>query len=295
VKDRFGFILYRMFTAVIGVLPEPVMRRLGEGLGRAAWYVAPGRRRLVQRHLKRVLGQDASVKERSKEMFARYGRYWAEVFWLRPDRKAVIVEHSEIVNGEALQRAKEAGKGIIIVLPHIGNWEVAGAAAESIGVPVLAVAESLPNPLITEWFVNVRKMVGIEIVLMGKGRRSTGELIRRLKEGGLVALLSDRDLAGRGVPVRFFGEETTMPAGPVALADKTGAPIHVVGCYFKDGRGHRFVVGEPLQLPTDGSRAERIAEGTQIFAEALEDVIRVAPEDWHLFVPNWPSDREAVE
>lgn len=292
MKNRLGFLMYRIFTAVLGMLPEPAMRRAGEGLGLAAWYVAPARRRLVQRHLRRVLGPEVPVSRRSKMMFARYGRYWAEVFWLRPRRKAQIVEHSEIINGEALLRSQAAGKGTIVVLPHMGNWEMAGAAAESIGVPVLAVAESLPNPLITEWFVNVRKMVGIDIVLMGKGRRSTGELIRRLREGGTVALLSDRDLSGRGVPVRFFGEETTMPAGPVALADKTGAPIHVVGCYFREGRGHRYVVADPLELPTDGSREERIAAGVQLFAAALEDVIRVAPEDWHLFVPNWPSDRE---
>jgi len=292
VKDRLGFLIYRVFTALLGILPEPAMRRAGEGLGLAAWYIAPARRRLVQRHLTRVLGPDAPVKRRSKKMFARYGRYWAEVFWLRPKRKTGIVEHSEIINGETLQRSKAAGKGIIIVLPHMGNWEMAGAVAESIGVPVLAVAESLPNPLITEWFINVRKMVGIDIVLMGNGRRSTGELIRRLRQGGAIALLSDRDLSGRGVPVRFFGEETTMPAGPVSLADKTGAAIHVVGCYFQDGRGHRYVVADPLELPTDGSRADRVAAGVQVFADALEDVIRVAPEDWHLFVPNWPSDRK---
>ncbi len=225
-------------------------------------------------------------------MFARYGRYWAEVFWLRPDRKEEIVAHSAIINEESLHRSKAAGKGIILVLPHMGNWEVAGAVAESIGLPVLAAAENLPNPLITNWFVKIRNMVGIDIVLIGKGRRATAELANRLKEGGTVALLSDRDLSGRGVPVEFFGETTTMPAGPVALADRTGAPIHVVGSYFNEGRGHHYVIADPLKLGEDGSREDRVAAGVQEFAKVLEEMIRVAPEDWHLFVPNWPSDRE---
>lgn len=267
------------------------MRRIGEGLGRLVWYIAPKRRRLVQRHLHRVLGRDVDVRQRSKAMFASYGRYWAEVFWLRPDRKDEIVEHAEVINEAALQRSKAAANGMILVLPHMGNWEIAGAVAESLGIPALAAAENLSNPLITDWFVKIRNMVGIDIVLIGRGLKATGALVERLQEGGTVALLSDRDLSGRGVPVTFFGEETTMPAGPVALADRTGAPIHVVGSYFKDGRGHRYVVADPLQLPDTGSRSERIAVGVQLFAAELEHMIRASPEDWHLFVPNWPSDR----
>jgi KDO2-lipid IV(A) lauroyltransferase len=293
VKDRLGFFVYRLFTAVLGVLPEFAMRWLGEGLGRLAWYIAPARRRLVQRHLRRVLGDGAEVEKRSKLMFARYGRYWAEVFWLRPNRRTQIVEHSDIINEQALHRSKAAGKGIILVLPHMGNWEVAGAVAASIGIPVLAAAENLPNPLITEWFVNIRKMVGIDIVLIGRGLRASGELAARLRAGGTVALLSDRDLSGRGVPVTFFGEETTMPAGPVALADRTGAAIHVVGSYFKRGQGHIYRIADPLPVPAFEERDDRIAAGIQSVADVLEDMIRLAPEDWHLFVPNWPSDRES--
>lgn len=292
MKDRLGFLVYRIFITVLGTLPEPAMRRMGEWLGRGAWYVAPRRRRLVQRHLRRVLGSEVPVKQRSKEMFARYGRYWAEVFWLRPSRKEEIVANSEIVNEEALHQSNAAGKGLIMALPHMGNWEIAGAVAESIGLPVLSAAENLANPLITEWFVHIRRMVGIDIVLTGKGMRATGALLRRLQEGSNVALLSDRDVSGRGVPVVFFGEETTMPAGPVALAEKTGAPIHVVGSYFQQGRGHRYVVADALEIPDAGSREERIAAGVQALAHVLEEMIRVAPEDWHLFVPNWPSDRE---
>lgn len=295
MRHRLGFLLYRAFTALLGAMPEPMMRRMGEGLGRLAWHLAPTRRRLVQRHLLRVLGDGADVLTLSKDMFASYGRYWAEVFWLRPRRKRELVEHSEVINEATLHRSKAEGKGIILVLPHMGNWEVAGAVAESIGLPVLAAAENLPNPLITDWFVKTRQMVGIDIVLTGRGMRATGELARRLRDGGVVALLSDRDLSGRGIPVDFFGETTTMPAGPVALADRTGAPIHVVGSYFNEGRGHTYLIAEPLPLPDGDSREERVAAGVQVFAHELEKMIRRAPQDWHLFQPNWPSDREEAQ
>jgi len=118
--------------------------------------------------------------------------------------------------------------------------------------------------------------------------------MKRLKQGGTVALLADRDVTGRGISVTFFGEETTMPAGPMALAVNTGAPVLVVGSYFEDGPGHRYVVSDPLPLPESGTKEERVAAGVQLLAEALEERIRRKPEDWHLFVPNWPSDKDAA-
>ncbi len=119
--------------------------------------------------------------------------------------------------------------------------------------------------------------------------------MRALKSGGTIALLSDRDLTGRGLEVEFFGERTTIPSGPVALADRTGATLLPVGCYFNKGRGHSFEVYPAVDLPEDETKSVRIAKGAQAFAEVMEQVIRKAPEQWHLFQPNWPSDRTEVE
>jgi KDO2-lipid IV(A) lauroyltransferase len=116
--------------------------------------------------------------------------------------------------------------------------------------------------------------------------------MRRLRGNGVVALVADRDISGKGVEVEFFGEKTTMPAGSVALADRTGAVLLPVGCYFAEGRGHEFVIESPVVLPEVGKRSDRIAAGTQLLAHRLEAIIRRAPEQWHLFQPNWPSDRE---
>lgn len=295
MKDRLAYFIYRAFVGVLGVLPEPVMRKVGTALGRLVWHIAPARRRLIQRHLRRILGKSDDIKARSKDMFASYGRYWAEVFWLRPHRIPSLVARVTVENETGMRAAFGQGKGMLLILPHMGNWEVAGAVARDLGMPVISAAENLPNPLITEWFVNVRKMAGMDIVLTGRGARATGALMQRLKEGGTVALLADRDVTGRGIPVMFFGEETTMPAGPIALAVKTGAPVLVVGSYFEPGAGHRYVVSDPLPLPEVGTKEERIAAGVQLLAAALEERILRKPEDWHLFVPNWPSDREETE
>jgi KDO2-lipid IV(A) lauroyltransferase len=171
---------------------------------------------------------------------------------------------------------------------------VAGLRAAAEGARVLAVAEALANERIVDWFTTLRNMMEIDIVIARKGARVTRSLMERLQDGGTIALLADRDLKGNGVPVTFFGEETTMPAGPLSLAIRTGSVVLPVGIHY-DGRtrGHTFDVGPPVEIPTDGELSERVQIGTQRMAEVFEGLIRRTPEQWHLILPNWPSDREA--
>lgn len=271
------------------------MRRGGEAAGLFASFLSRKKAALLRSHLARVIGPDPDLNRRARAMFKSYGRYWAEVFWVTPRRKGHIVSHARVVGIEHVEAAREKGAGVILALPHLGNWEAAGAKAEAIGIPVLAVAEMLPNERLVDWFVALRRQLGIDVVLAGAGRRVTESLLRRLQAGGTIALLADRDLTGRGIEVDFFGEQTTIPAGPVALADRTGATLLPVGCYFNEGRGHTFVVHPPMELPTEGPRSTRIGVAAQDLAKVLEEIIRVAPEQWHLFQPNWPSDREKEE
>lgn len=293
MKKLGGYWLYRALAGLFGLLPEPAMRRTGERLGWLLSFVARDRMALLERHIGRVVPDSGGDLTRlARGMFSSYGRYWAEVFWIRPRRKAEFVATARVEGLDNIQAAKATGRGIVLALPHLGNWEAAGAKAEDVGIPVLAVAESLPNPMITDWFIDVRNQMGIDVVLTGRGHRVTPALVERLEAGGTVALLADRDLSGRGIEVEFFGERTTIPAGPVTLADRTGAVLLPVGCYFSPGPGHRFVVHPPLELPREGSTEERVASGAQRLAGVLEDIIRKAPEQWHMFQPNWPSDRE---
>ena len=156
---------------------------------------------------------------------------------------------------------------------------------------MLAVAEELGNERIVQWFIEQRNMMEIDIVIARKDSRVTRQLLSRLKEGGVIALLCDRDIKGGGVEVEFFGEVTTLPAGPAALAERTGAVLLPVGTYFGSGSRYDFEVRPPLEISDGGDADERIKATTQALANVLEDIIRKAPEQWHLVGPNWPSDR----
>ena len=291
MKDYLSYLGLRAGVGLLGALPAPVIRALGRGFGSVWAIVATGRRSMARRHANRVVGHRADADATSAEMMRSYGRYFAEALWARASRVEGMLAETEVVGLEHILNARDAGTGMIYALPHMGNWEAAAPVAISHGVPVVAVAEVLPNRRITDWFTALRAEFGIEVVL------ATGriEVMRSLEEAiaanKAVALLSDRDIKGRGVEVEFFGEKTTLPPGPATLAIRTGAPLLPVGCYFRDG-GYKVIIHEPLPVPEVGSRTEKVLAMTQSLATRLESIVREAPDQWHLVQPNWPSDRQ---
>ncbi len=241
--------------------------------------------------MRRVLGEGEDPVRAAKSVMESYGRYYAEALWARGSRVEELHRHTAVEGLERIIEAREQGMGMIFGLPHIGNWEVAAPVAVFEKIPVVAVAEKLPNRMITDWFTGMRADFGIEIVLATGGTEVMRRLETALGDNKAVALLSDRDLKGRGVEVELFGEQTTLPPGPATLALRTNAPLFPVATYFHGDNGYRVVVRPPIAVPEQGTRSEKVASMTQRLAAEMEALIRAAPEQWHLVQPNWPSDR----
>lgn len=291
MRDLVDFLGYRLAGFVIGVLPEPVMRRVGEMLGAFAYRKADRRLRMAIRHLTRVLGSEQDVEQAALEAFRAYGRYWAEVFWVRPRRVPGILRRIAVEGLDRVKAVQAERRGMIFVLPHIGNWEVAGSVAHDLGLELIAVAEALPNRRVARWFADVRKAFGIDVVFADGSDDVMDRLESGLLRGAAIALVTDRNVREGGVPVRFFGEVTDLPAGAAALATRVDVPVFPVTAYFAEHAGHRLVIDPAVVLPVEGDTSEMIREGTQRIAEALENSIRRHPTQWHILQPNWPSDR----
>jgi KDO2-lipid IV(A) lauroyltransferase len=240
---------------------------------------------MVARHQARARGVvlDGPARDRAvREAFASYARYWMESLRL-PMMDPASVDATFTIEGlEHIRAALDAGRGAILALPHVGGWEVGGSWFVRQGFPLTVVVEALKPPELFQWFSDLRRSQGFTVIPLN---RSAGmSVVRALRANKIVALVSDRDIAGGGVEVDFFGERTSLPAGPATLATRLGVPLLPTAVYFR-GAGHHAVVRPPLA--TDGG----VAEVTQALARELEDLIRAAPEQWHLFQPNWPSDR----
>ena len=292
MKEYLAYLGLRAGVGLVGLLPGSVVRGLGAAFGSVWGVFDRDRKSMARRHADRVIDNGADPDVVSTEMMRSYGRYYAEALWARARRVEGMLSDTEVEGLDKVIAAHENGTGMIYALPHMGNWEAAAPVAIAEGIPVVAVAEVLPNRRITDWFTEMRGEFGIEIVLATGRLEVMRKLEQAIADNKAVALLSDRDLKGKGIEVDFFGEKTTMPPGPATLAVRTGAPLFPVGCYFRDG-GYRVVIRDALEIPETGSRSDKVGAVTQALARELEEIIREAPEQWHLVVPNWPSDGNA--
>ena len=179
---------------------------------------------------------------------------------------------------------------MIIALPHTGNYELAGAWIIGRGVgKFTTVAERLKPESLFRRFLEFREGLGMEVLPASGGDSRFGVLAQRLRAGGLVCLVSDRDVTGRGIEVEFFGEKARMMAGPAALAVQTGAALLPTTLWF-DGPGWKAHIYNEVPVPESGTRREKIAAMTQEVARDFEDGIRAHPQDWHMLQKVFVAD-----
>jgi phosphatidylinositol dimannoside acyltransferase len=295
-----GRAVFRTYTTLargIAALPEPVASGLGAVVGEVLFHVRHEHRAQVMANLARVLGADdgdtALLERWARRSFREYARYWVEGARLPGIPPAEVVQHVHVEGLHHLHEAAAAGRGCILALPHVGSWEYGGAFLATQGLPMTAVAERIEPPELFDYFVEQRAAMGLTIVPLD--RHSGGALLSALKAGTLVGLLCDRDIDGTGIEVEFFGERTTMPAGPATLALRTGATLCTGAVYSGPGRDHRAIVQPPLDTTRTGGLRTDVARLTQEIATRLEGLIRRAPEQWHVFQPLWLADRPAAD
>ncbi len=250
---------------------------------------------MVGRHLRRVMGDqlDGKALDRMIDLtIDAYARYWVDSARLQGLSDAEVDAGFSVEGFEHIEDAFERGVGPILALPHLGGWEWAGRWLTCRpGYQVTVVVEEVNPPALFEWMVRYRESFGMHVVALGPRVAST--VIRALKDQHVVCLLCDRDIAGDGIEVEFFGEATTMPAGPVTSALRTGAAIIPVGVYQRPGR-HHAVCRPAMDLSREGRLRDDVSRLTQALADDLEVLISMSPEQWHLMGPNWPSDHAAL-
>jgi KDO2-lipid IV(A) lauroyltransferase len=293
--ERASFHAYRAGAAIAQAIPLPLAVPLAEGIGRGAARLAGDRRLIVERNLRRTRGPDlegAALRRAVGDTFAAYGRYWLELFRLERDAPDAVAPRFEAVGWEHIEDGLDAGRGVILALPHLGGFDFAAAWLAGRGAPPTVVVEPVQPPELFEWFARVRGSIGMEVVPLGPGAGRT--ILRALDRNRVVCLLSDRDLVGDGVAVELFGERTTMPGGPATLAFRTGAPLLPVATYYRPHARHFAKIGPPLPVERAGRLRDDVARVTQTLAGRFEELVRAAPEQWHLMQPNWESDRIAL-
>jgi KDO2-lipid IV(A) lauroyltransferase len=247
-------------------------------------------------NLRRVVGPD--VAEADLDALVRaglrsYARYWLEAFRLPALGRDEILRTFHLDGEDVLADGVATGRGVVVALPHAGNYDLAGAWVAANGWPITTVAERLRPERLYERFLEFRRGLGMEILpTTGGDRPAIDVLDERLRAGTVVPLLAERDLSTRGVEVDFFGARTRMPPGPALLALRTGAPLYTATLWFEPDRACGRLVG-PVELPgrerSAGSLDVRVRRLTQRVADSLALGIAEHPRDWHMLQRLWAS------
>ncbi|MER8016351.1 phosphatidylinositol mannoside acyltransferase [Streptomyces griseoluteus] len=295
--ERLTDGLYGLGWSTVKKLPEPVAARLGRTVADAAWKRrGKGVQRLEANYARVVPGASPErLAELSRAGMRSYLRYWMESFRLPAWSAERVRTGFDPKGAHYLTDGLAAGKGVILALPHLANWDLAGAwVTTTLGIPFTTVAERLKPESLYDRFVAYREGLGME-VLAHSGASAFGTLARRLRDGGLVCLVADRDLSAAGVEVDFFGERARMPAGPALLAQQTGAQLLPVTLWYDDSPVMQGRVHPPVEVPGAGTRTEKTAVMTQALADAFASGIAEHPEDWHMLQRLWLADLDPAK
>jgi len=291
--ERVWLTAFRLGWRGVRLLPERAAYRLFDALALIA-HARGGRdvRRLrVNYALARPDLVGSALDDLVRAGMRSYLRYWCDAFRL-PDRRPADLAGMVRCVGDAPVRADiAAGRGQVLFLGHLGNWDTAGAWATCHLAPVTTVAERLrPEELYAE-FLAFREALGMTILPLTGSAGVFPALLRAVRDGAFVPLLADRDLTDTGVEVDFCGHRARMAAGPAALALATGAALRPVGVRYEPRpdrppgpSAYRIVIdfGAAVTDPGSGTRAQRVAGMTQQCADVIGVAVRAHTQDWHM-------------
>ena len=246
----------------------------------------------LKSNLKRVVPQlsDHELRSLANIGMRSYLRYWCDTF-RSPDWDTKRIQSTVTVNDvELLLEPVRSKRGVIVALPHAGNWDHAGSYFCSQGIPLVTVVERLKPEKLFRKFLAYRQAIGMEALPLDG--RVMGTLASRLREGKLVALVADRDLSRNGIDVKFFNGTARMPAGPALLAIRTGADLITAFVSYTVSGIH--IDFRKVQVATGETESEQVAKTVQLCADNFASGISAHPQDWHMLQRIW-VDGDFVE
>ncbi len=270
---------------LVRALPEKSAYYLFEKIGELTLRRNGPRMKRLRSNLQRVCPEKNSTE--MDQLMARaissYMRYWCDTF-RSPDWSKERIFGTVTVNREELLTGPmKDGRGVVVTLPHSGNWDHAGSYFCAKGFPLVTVAEKLKPEALFNKFLKYRQNMGMEV--LSTDSRSMGTLMQRAREGALIALVADRDLSRSGVEVNFFGYPARMPAGAALLAVRTGIPLITAHVSYTENGIH--IEFNSVEIPSDGTELEQVSVVVQRCADLFAAGISRTPEDWHMLQRIW--------
>jgi KDO2-lipid IV(A) lauroyltransferase len=283
--DNLVALAYFTGWKLVRALPEKFAYSSFEWIGTITLRRNGAPIRRLRSNLQRVCPEkdSAAMDQLMVNAVSSYMRYWCDTFRSPDWSKDRVKKTVTVTREELLTEPMRDGRGVVIALPHAGNWDHAGAYFCGMGFPLVTVAERVKPEALFNKFLEYRQNMGMEVLALDS--RSMATLMQRARDGALIALVADRDLSRSGINVNFFGHPARMPAGPALLAVRTGIPlVTAFVSYTSNGINVEF---NSVEIPTQGTDSERVAHVVQSCADQFAKGIASAPQDWHMLQRIW--------
>ncbi len=281
---RLGFFYLSLIGFVGHLLPRRIMLWMAVLVGKIYWAVMKKDREVVRRNLSQILEDPSQVDQAVRRTFVRYAKYlvdYTRMDLLREKHLARMVRGFE--GKEYIDRAISQGRGGLILTGHLGNWEMGGIFLTLMGYSLTVITALDVEARLHAYRVRLRHEQKIKVITLDDSLASSLAVLKAIQSNELVALLGDRDLFGKGVPVNFFGQRVFFPVGPALLAYLSEAPLIPTFVLMDPEDKYLCLAGPPIVLQRTGNRDEDLAANTQQIATILEKFIRAYPDQWYTF------------
>lgn len=280
-RDWFIYQIARGLLAVGGILPARIGYAKGWMTGSLAYLFAGRERRKILANLQKAFGDEKSARELkhiARRTFIHFGVLLFELLKIPRLNPKRIRKTMTFEGLEMIQQTIASGRGVVIATGHIGNWELMGAAAAQLGIPVNVIARKINDERLNDLVIKLRAKAGIRTI-MRESPDSAKQILRCLKRGEMLALLIDQDLRADGAFVPFFGRAAYTPVGAAALAQRAGA-LFAAAAVQRLGPGRHQVRVKEIKIDAGSERDRAIIDATARATAQLESWIREMPHQW---------------
>jgi lauroyl/myristoyl acyltransferase len=287
-KHIIEYAALRGVAFIVGILPLRMALGLGWGVARLARLVQRKRWKRFEARLQTVFGDTRSDAEIRRTLWLAWRNFCFSVIELLRVGSTPVARIKKMFSGDdisALEPYLVEGRGAILALPHLGNWELAGVVLRHFGIPLFVIMRSQKNPLIDAYLNRMRETTAIDAVKMGP-RTITG-VIHKLKQGQVLAILPDIRAKTTPVTVDFLGGKADIARGMAFFAHSADVPILTVRLRREGWTRHHWSLGEAFHPDAAADREADVTRMTKAVMARLDAEIRERPDQYFWFNKRW--------
>ncbi len=281
---RLGFFYLSLIGFFGHLLPRPLMLRMAVLIGTVYWAIMKRDRERVRRNLNQIFADPRKVARLTRRTFINYAKYlvdYTRMDLLRDGSVSKMVR--TFTGGEHIERAFSRGQGGLILTGHLGNWEMGGVFLSLLGYTLNVITALDVEARLHAYRIGLRHAQNIKVITLNGSQFSSLSILKALRANEFVALLADRELFGKGIPVTFFGKSVYFPVGPALLSALSGADLIPTFVLLDETNRYICLAEPPIPLQRTGDRDRDAAVNAQRIAEVMEKFIRLYPDQWFTF------------